>query len=73
MRLTFKIILKDGKVQSTKTNLDVCFHTDIEWGGGTKAWGDLRRRRRKGGIWLRAEGGGSWPGREANALGLEVD
>ena len=49
MRSTFKIILKDGKVQSTKTNLDVCFHTDLEWG-------DLRRRRRKGRTWLRGRG-----------------
>lgn len=72
MRSTFKIILKDGKVQSTKTNLDVCFHTDIEWGVGLKR-GEISGGGGRGESGSGAEGEGSWPGREANALGLEVD
>ena len=79
MKSTFKIILKDGKVQSTKTNLDFCFHTDIEGEEGLKSaeisggGGGRGEFGPEGVAGPGAEGGGRWPGREANVLGLEVD
>lgn len=66
MRSTFKIILKDGKVQSTKTNLDFCFHRH-RGRGGTKEWRDLRRRRRKGRIPPRGSGRARGRGRRKMA------
>lgn len=68
-------------MQSTKTNLDFCFHTDIKGEEGLQS-GEISGGRGGGGkgesgpegvAGPGAEGGGRCPGREANVLGLEVD
>lgn len=79
MRSTCKIILKDGKVQSTKTSLDFCFHTDINGEEGLTSGeisgegGGRGESGPEGVAGPGAEGGGRCPGREANVLGPEVD